>query len=223
MAKTNGTNPNTTMPSLRRKGQEGAGTARRSGRNKPAAVPRSLRKPPPESLLEAQGAPDMPSRVARPRAYPSRNNRTPSTNPPAVVICNEETAPGDVSVLNFRSPTLPPFASGFPDAFLHEEGLELEFGKRATAGGGDDSVDDNIDRTRKGKAASRTRKGKPASCGIPLFDQTFDAFYGATAGVGNDLVDGDNRPSVGVRDDLVDGDNRACAGGKSKTILPDLW
>ena len=187
MAKTNRTNPNTAMPSLRRKGKDGAGTARASTarrQNKTAAVPRSLRKPPPESLLEAQGAPDMPSRVARPRAYPSRKNRTPSTNPPAVVILDKECAPGDVSVLNFRSPTLPPFESGFPDAFLHEEGLELEFGKRATAGGGDDSVDDNIDRTRKGKAASRTRKGKPASCGIPLFDQTFDAFYGATAGGG---------------------------------------
>ena len=169
MAKTNSTNPNTTMPSLRRNGKDGAGTARASTarrQKKPAAVPRSLRKPPPESLLEAQGAPDMPSRVARPRAYPSRNNRTPSTNPPAVVICNEEHASGDVSVLNFRSPTLPPFASGIPDAFLHEDsgGLDIDFAERATLGGGDNEVDDNLDRTRKGKAASRTRKGKPTSC-----------------------------------------------------------
>ena len=134
----------------------------------------------------------MPSRVARPRAYPSRNNRTPSTNPPAVVICSKECAPGDVSVLNFRSPTLPPFESGFPDAFLHEDGggLDLDFAERATLGGGDDEVDDNLDRTRKGKPAPRTRKGKPASCGIPLFDKMFDDFYGATAGGGAMLLTG---------------------------------
>ena len=73
-----------------------------------------LLKPPPESILPAPGAPGMPSlvrvgdvplaRAASP--YPLRNNRTPAPNPPAIIY-GKVCTPGDVSLLNFRSPSLP--------------------------------------------------------------------------------------------------------------------
>ncbi len=149
MAKTNRSNPITTKPSDWRNGSRGKGTgkegappARRSARTNPSAAvvgdfidPRLL-KPPPESLLPAPGAPDMPSRVARAKAppYPSRNNRTPGPNPPAVIY-GKECAPSDVSLLNFRSPSLPAIHDGILDAFILD-GQELDFGQGATAGGG---------------------------------------------------------------------------------------
>ena len=144
MAKTNGSKPVTTKPAAQRNGSRKQGTAkggpppaRRSARtNRSAAVgdsiDPSLRKPPPESILPATGAPalawiqqcaqtnpsaspeslaralgapDMPSLVARAKAspYPLRNNRTPVPNPPAVIY-GKGCAPGDVSLLNESAP-----------------------------------------------------------------------------------------------------------------------
>ena len=100
----------------------------------------NLLQPPPESLVRALGAPDMPSLVARAKAspYPLRNNRTPFPNPPAVIY-GKGCAPGDVSLLNFRSPSLPPITHGIPDAIVERRELdrqELDFGHDASAGGG---------------------------------------------------------------------------------------
>ncbi len=50
--------------------------------------------------------------------------------------------PCDVSVLNFRSPSLPPIHDGIPDSFI--EGQELSFGQGAGTRGGDDLVDDDV-------------------------------------------------------------------------------
>ena len=80
-----------------------------------------------------------PARAAPP--YPLRNNRTPAPNPPAV-IHRKVDAPCDVSVLNFRSPSLPPIHDGIPDSFI--EGQELYFGQGAGTRGGDDLVDDDV-------------------------------------------------------------------------------
>jgi hypothetical protein len=51
-------------------------------------------------------------------------------------------APGDVSLLDFRSPSLPPIYDGIPDVFI--EGQKLDFGQGAGARGGDDLVDDDV-------------------------------------------------------------------------------
>ena len=148
MAKTNRCNPTTMNPADRRHGCRGKGTgkegappARRSARTNPSAAvgdfvdPRLL-KPPPESIPHAPGAPGMPllvwngdvppARAVPP--YPLRNNRTTAPYPPAVIYC-KVCAPGDVSLLNFRSPSLPPIYDGIPDVFI--EGQELDFGQGA--------------------------------------------------------------------------------------------
>ena len=154
MANTNRCNPNTMNPADRRRGCRGKGTgkegappARRSDRTNPSAAvgdfvdPRLL-KPPPESIPHAPGAgmPSLvrlgdvpPARAAPP--YPLRNNRTPAPDPPAV-IHRKVDAPCDVSVsvLNFRSPSLPPIQHGIPDVFI--EGQELDFVQDAGARGG---------------------------------------------------------------------------------------
>ena len=82
-----------------------------------------------------------PARAAPP--YPLRNNRTPAPDPP-FVIYRKLGAPCDISVLNFRSPTLPPIYDGIPDAFI--EGQELDFGPQEgdCARGGDELVDDDV-------------------------------------------------------------------------------
>jgi hypothetical protein len=67
-----------------------------------------------------------PARAVPP--YPLRNNRTTAPYPPAVIYC-KVCAPGDVSLLNFRSPSLPPIYDGIPDVFI--EGQELDFGQGA--------------------------------------------------------------------------------------------
>ena len=51
-------------------------------------------------------------------------------------------APGDVSLLNFRSPSLPPITDGIPDVFI--EGQELDFGQGAGGWGVDNLVDNNV-------------------------------------------------------------------------------
>ena len=151
MANTNRCNPNAMNPGDRHRGcragkgsrKEGDPPVRCSSRRNPSAsdVDPSLLKPPPESIPHAPGA-GMPSLVRRgdvPPAraappYPLRNNRTPAPNPPAV-IHRKMDAPCDVSVLNFRSPSLPPIHNGIPDSFI--EGQELYFGQGAgTQGGG---------------------------------------------------------------------------------------
>ena len=66
-----------------------------------------------------------PARAAPP--YPLRNNRTPAPDPPAVIY-RKVCAPCDVSLLNFRSPSLPPIYDGIPDVFI--EGQELDFGQQ---------------------------------------------------------------------------------------------
>ena len=80
-----------------------------------------------------------PARAAPP--YPLRNNRTPAPDPPAVIY-HKVCALCDVSLLNFRSPSLPPIYDGIPDVFI--EGQELDFGQGAGARGGDDLVDDDV-------------------------------------------------------------------------------
>jgi len=131
--------------------KEGAPPARRSTRTNPPSAgdvdPRLL-KHPPESIFHAPGAGmplllrlgDVPPARAAP-PYPLRNNRTPAPNPPAV-IHRKVDAPSDVSVLNFRSPSLPPIQHVIPDVFI--EGQELDFGQGAGARGGDDFVDDDV-------------------------------------------------------------------------------
>ena len=137
MAKTNRCNPTTMNPADRRHGcrvkgtgKEGAPPARRSAQTNPSAAvggfinPRLL-KPPPESIPPAPGAPGMPllvrlgdippARAVPP--YPLRNNRTPAPYPPAVIY-RKVCTPGDVSLLNFRSPSLPPIYDGIPDVFI---------------------------------------------------------------------------------------------------------
>ena len=144
MANTNRCNPNAMNPADRRRGcragkgsrKEGAPPARRSARTNPSAgnVDPRLLKPPPESIPHAPGAgmPSLvrlgdvsPARAAPP--YPLRNNRTPAPDPPTV-IHRKVGAPCDVSLLNFRSPTLPPIYDGIPDALI--EGQELDFGQQ---------------------------------------------------------------------------------------------
>ena len=71
-----------------------------------------------------------PARAAPP--YPLRNNRTPAPDPPAVIY-RKVCAPCDVSLLNFRSPSLPPIYDGIPDVFI--EGQELDFGQGLARGG----------------------------------------------------------------------------------------
>ncbi len=162
MAKTNRCNPNTMNPPADRRRGRGKGTgkegappaARRSARTNPSAavdfVDPSLLKPPPKSIPPQDPGDGMPSlvrlgdvppaRAAPP--YPLRNNRTPAPNPPAVIY-RKAYAPGDVSLLNFRSPSLPPIYDAIPDVFI--EGQELDFGQGAAARGGDDLVeDDNV-------------------------------------------------------------------------------
>jgi hypothetical protein len=164
MANTNRCNPNAMNPSDRRrgghgkrKGKEGVipPPARRSARTNPSAkvgdfVDPRLLKPPPESIPHAPlaGMPSLvrhgdvpPARAAPP--YPLRNNRTPAPDPPSVIY-RKLGAPCDISVLNFRSPTLPPIYDGIPDAFI--EGQELDFGPQEgdCARGGDELVDDDV-------------------------------------------------------------------------------
>jgi hypothetical protein len=82
-----------------------------------------------------------PARAVPP--YPLRNNRTPAPDPPSVIY-RKVGAPCDISLLNFRSPTLPPIYDGIPDAFI--EGQELDFGQQegVCARGGDELVDDDV-------------------------------------------------------------------------------
>jgi hypothetical protein len=81
-----------------------------------------------------------PARAAPP--YPLRNNRTPAPDPPSVIYCKVG-APCDISLLNFRLPSLPPIYDGIPDVFI--EGQELDFGQQgAGARGGDDLVDNDV-------------------------------------------------------------------------------
>jgi hypothetical protein len=68
---------------------------------------------------------DVPPARATP-PYPLRNNRTPAPDPPAVIY-HKVCALCDVSLLNFRSPSLPPIYDGIPDVFI--EGQELDFGQ----------------------------------------------------------------------------------------------
>ncbi len=68
---------------------------------------------------------DVPLARAEP-PYPLRNNRTPAPDPPAVFHRRVGT-PCDVSLLNFRLPTLPPIYDVIPDVFI--EGQELDFGQ----------------------------------------------------------------------------------------------
>ena len=135
MANTNRYNPNAMDPADRRRGGKGKvkeggvppPPARRSAWTNPAKVgsfvdPRLL-KPPPESIPHAPGVVDMPSlvrlgdvppaRAAPP--YPLRNNRTPAPDPPSVIY-RKVGAPCDISLLNFRSPSLPPIYDAIPDA-----------------------------------------------------------------------------------------------------------
>jgi hypothetical protein len=136
MANTNCCNPNTMNPADRRRGchgkgkvKEGAPPARRSARtNQSAAVgdfvdPRLL-KHPPESIPHAPvaGMPSLvrlgdvpPERAVPP--YPLRNNRTPAPNPPSIIF-RKVGAPCDISLLNFRSPSLPPIHDGIPDVLI---------------------------------------------------------------------------------------------------------
>jgi hypothetical protein len=53
-------------------------------------------------------------------------------------------APCDISLLNFRSPTLPPIYDGIPDVFI--EGQELDFGQQGVCarGRGDELVDNDV-------------------------------------------------------------------------------
>ena len=77
-----------------------------------------------------------PARAAPP--YPLRNNRTPVPNPPAIIY-GKACAPDDVSLLNFRSPSLSAIYHGILDVFIEGQeldGQELDFGKGAGAGGG---------------------------------------------------------------------------------------
>jgi hypothetical protein len=153
MANTNRCNPNTMNPadwchSCHGKGKvkEGAPPARRSAQTNPSAAvgnfvdPRLL-KPPPESIPHAPvaGMPSLvrlgdvpPARAAPP--YPLRNNRTPAPDPPSVIY-RKVGAPCDISLLNFRSPSLPPIYNGISDVFI--EGQELDFGQQGagTRGG----------------------------------------------------------------------------------------
>ena len=128
MANTNRCNPNAMNPADRRLGCRGKGKvkegvppppARRSARTNPSAevgdfVDPRLLKPPPESIPHAPvaGMPSLvrlgdvpPARAAPP--YPLRNNRTPAPVPPSVIY-RKVGAPCDISLLNFRSPTLHP-------------------------------------------------------------------------------------------------------------------
>ena len=155
MANTNRCNPNTMNPADRRRGGRGKGKvkeggvppppARRSARTNPAKVGRfvdpRLLKPPPECIPHAPvaGMPSLvrlgdvpPARAAPP--YPLRNNRTPAPDPPSVIY-RKVGAPCDISLLNFRLPSLPPIYDGIPDVFI--EGQELDFGQQGagTRGG----------------------------------------------------------------------------------------
>ncbi len=135
MANTNRCNPNTMNPGDRLRGcrgkgkvKEGAPPARRSARTNPSAAvgavdPRLL-KPPPESIPHAPvaGMPSLvrlgdvpPERAAPP--YPLRNNRTPAPDPPSVIY-RKVGASCDISLLNFRSPSLPPIHDGIPGRYL---------------------------------------------------------------------------------------------------------
>ena len=137
MANTNRCNPNAMNPSDWRCGGRGKGKvkegvhpppppARRSARTNPSAkvgdfVDPRLLKPPPESIPHAPlpGMPSLvhgdvpPARAAPP--YPLRNNRTPAPDPPSVIY-RKVGAPCDISLLNFRSPSLPPIYDAIPDA-----------------------------------------------------------------------------------------------------------
>jgi hypothetical protein len=72
-----------------------------------------------------------------------RNNRTPAPDPPAVVaiIYQKAGGPGNVSLLDFRLPVLPPILEGYPDVFV--DGQELDFGQDPGARG-DDFVNDSV-------------------------------------------------------------------------------
>jgi len=124
MANTNRCNPNAMNPADWHHGcragkgsrKEGAPPARRSARTNPSAgdVDPRLLNPPPESIPHAPGAGMLslvqlgdvtPARAVPP--YPLRNNRTPAPDPPTV-IHRKVDAPCHVSVLNFRSPSIPP-------------------------------------------------------------------------------------------------------------------
>jgi hypothetical protein len=85
---------------------------------------------------------DVPLARAAP-PYPLRNNRTPAPDPPSVIY-RKVGAPCDISLLNFRSPTLPPIYDGIPDVFI--EGQELDFGQQegVCARGGDELVDNDV-------------------------------------------------------------------------------
>jgi hypothetical protein len=82
---------------------------------------------------------DVPPKRTAP-LYPLRNNRTPAPNPPAVIY-RKVCAPGDVSLLNFQSPSLPPIYDGIPDVLI--KGQELDFGQGAGARG-DNLVDEDV-------------------------------------------------------------------------------
>ncbi len=116
--------------------------ARRSARTNPSAavgaVDPHLLKPPPKSIPHAPvaGMPSLvrlgdvpPERAAPP--YPLRNNRTPAPDPPSVIY-RKVGPPCDISLLNFRSPSLPPIHDGIPDVLI--EGQELDFGQAGARG-----------------------------------------------------------------------------------------
>jgi hypothetical protein len=80
---------------------------------------------------------------ARAVPYPLSNNRTPAPDPPAViaVIYQKAGGPGNVLLLDFRLPVLPPILEGYPEVFI--DGQELDFGQDPDARG-DDFVNDGV-------------------------------------------------------------------------------
>jgi hypothetical protein len=98
-----------------------------------------LLKPPPEAIMPSlvRHGDELPARAA---PYPLRNNRTPAPVPPAVIY-QKAFGPGNISLLDFRSPSLPPIVDGYPDIFIN--GRELDIGQDPVARG-DNFVDEGV-------------------------------------------------------------------------------
>lgn len=92
----------------------------------------------------------MPSLVALPTypdklppPYPKRNNRTPLLAPPAIIF--RPATVGDGNLLDFRSPTLPPIAAGYPDRLVGNNSRTLDYGENSIAHGDDSDFAGNDD------------------------------------------------------------------------------
>jgi hypothetical protein len=117
-----------------------------------------LLKLPPEAIMPSlvRHGDEPPARAV---PYPLRNNRTPAPVPP-VVIYQKAVGPGNILLLNFRSPSLPPIVDGYPDVFI--DGRELDIGQDPVARG-DDFVDEGVysnddNKTNNNVDATRTMR-----------------------------------------------------------------